>query len=140
MKAKCLYAILVAPVLLLSGFPAYAQFQSTVCPILHPVNQKARLNTAYPLEDGIISGMLPDPQYTDDDGTEVAVYDYRRYEELFHRFAKLKCSYRGAPDIFLDIPGILMRCEMRARMPINPKADPIYISAYCESDISGTAN
>lgn len=112
----------------------FAQFIETDCPTIHPNNPHAWLDSAAPLEDGKIANYLPEINYREKDGTEISVIDYRYLQDLNYRQAKLRCRYHKAPDVLVDIPGLLTRCVRHTREV--DKKTLIYLRGYCESDIS----
>ncbi|MBX3453933.1 hypothetical protein [Ferrovibrio sp.] len=118
---------------------ASAEIKITRCPLQHPDASGGRLKTAVPHETGDMSNDLPEYPPHAPGEVSIAVYEYGLPGEPIFRNAKLLCRYSMGPNLSLPVPGQLKRCEMRWREPSNPKADPIYLSAYCESEISGAA-
>jgi len=110
-----------------------AQFVETECPIRHPEQNTAKLVGATALEDGTMAHYLPEYYLVEKDGSKVGIFDYRLAEDLRYRHARMQCWYDKAPDVFVDVPGLMTRCVFHFR---HLKKMFIYIRAYCESDIS----
>jgi len=115
------------------SYPAAAQFVETDCPLRHPEIRTAKLDTIVPLEDGFMSHDLPDFYYKQKDGSKIGIIDYRFSNDLIYRNARLLCRYDKAPDLLLDIPGLLTRCVLHYRAT---RKSTVYIRGFCESDIS----
>ncbi len=123
------------------ALPAKAQFVETECPLVHPQFPNGKLNSAQ-WQEGQETHFVPEIEYRLENGNYYAALDYR-YPEYYRDFRKygvrLWCRYRGAPDLYIDIPGLVNKCVLIWHDPADPKADPIYRRAYCESDVSGAA-
>ncbi|MBX3453934.1 hypothetical protein [Ferrovibrio sp.] len=141
MRPSLLQFSLVLLLFGISGKTAHAQFIETECSLLHPFNSDARLIGAQWQEDGE-THFAPEIEYRLENGDYYSALDYRvgGYVADRQRKIRLLCIYRGAPDLYVDIPGLVNKCVLIWRDPANPKADPVYRRAYCESDISGGAN
>lgn len=111
--------LLHAGTMILLALPASAGEVETECPMIHPEKPGVRLRSGECLPDGETKWVHVSDEMTDHGNnifTEIDIHKTPNSRPL--RKAKIECNYKDKSIVLVPVPGELLRCGIRYRLPV----------------------